>query len=95
MDLLKEMQLQMTRRVFFSRASVGIGMAALASLANPGLLSGAETDPKTGGLVGLPHFAPKAKRVIFLHQSGAPSQIELYDYKPKLKDLRALIESAA
>ena len=42
------------------------------------------TDPKTGGLVGLPHFPPKVKRVIFLHQSGAPSQMELFDYKPNL-----------
>ena len=41
-------------------------------------------DPKTGGLVGLPHFAPKAKRVIFLHQSGGPSQLETFDYKPGL-----------
>ena len=73
MDILKEVQLMMTRRVFFSRASVGIGTAALAWLGNPKLLSGADAfDPKTGGLVGLPHFATKAKRVIFLHQSGAP-----------------------
>ena len=42
---------------------------------------------RTGGLEGLPHFAPKAKRVIFLHQSGAPSQIDLFDYKPKLAEL--------
>ena len=41
-----------------------------------------------GGLSGLPHFAPKAKRVIYLFQSGAPSQIELFDYKPKLQQLR-------
>ena len=89
MDILKEMQLMMTRRVFFSRASVGIGTAALASLANPKLLSGADAaDAKTGGLADQPNFPPKAKRVIFLHQSGAPSQLELYDYKPKLADLR-------
>jgi uncharacterized protein DUF1501 len=42
-----------------------------------------------GALPGLPHFAPKAKRVIYLFQSGAPSQMELFDHKPKLKDLRA------
>ena len=86
MDILKEMKLMMTRRVFFSRASVGIGTAALASLGNPGLFAASEgIDPKTGGLVGLPHFAPKAKRVIFLHQSGAPAQMELFDYKPQLE----------
>ncbi len=89
MDILKEMKLMMTRRVFFSRASVGIGTAALASLGNPGLFAASEgIDPKTGGLVGLPHFAPKAKRVIFLHQSGAPAQMELFDYKPQLENLR-------
>src|SRR5215472_11479513 len=72
----------MTRRHFFSRTSTSIGVAALASL----LSEDARAD---GGLPGLPHFAPKAKRVIYLFQSGAPSQMELFDYKPKLKDLRA------
>ena len=43
-----------------------------------------QRDPKTGALAGLPHFAPKAKRVIFLHQSGGPSQLETFDYKPQL-----------
>ncbi len=82
MDIEKEFKLMMTRRTLFARASVGIGTAALASLLNPDLFAEtAEIDPKTGGLKGLPHFTPKAKRVIFLHQSGAPSQIELFDYK--------------
>ena len=45
-------------------------------------------DPKTGGLVGLPHHAPRAKRVIFLHQSGGPSQLETFDYKPGLAKLQ-------
>ena len=40
-----------------------------------------------GGLPGLPHFAPTAKRVIYLFQSGAPSQMDLFDYKPRLTDL--------
>ena len=44
----------------------------------------AAINPQTGGLADLPHFAPKAKRVIYLHQSGAPSQMDLFDYKPKL-----------
>jgi len=69
----------MTRRHFFSRTSTGIGAAALASLFSQDSLQ-AET-----GLAGLPHFPPKAKRVIYLHQSGAPSQIDLFDYKPQLK----------
>jgi hypothetical protein len=71
--------LSMTRRHFFSRTSTGIGAAALASLFSQESLLG-ET-----GLAGLPHFPPKAKRVIYLHQSGAPSQIDLFDYKPQLK----------
>ena len=72
-----EEKLAITRRYFFSRASTGIGAAALASILNPNAFA--------TGLPGLPHFAPKAKRVIFLHQSGAPSQIDLFDYKPKLR----------
>ena len=89
MDFEKVLKLMMTRRVFFSRTSAGIGTTALASLVNPQLFAAAEgADPKTGGLAGLPHFPPKAKRVIFLHQSGAPSQLDLYDYKPKLENMR-------
>jgi len=86
MDLERELKLALTRRQFFSRTSAGIGIAALGSLLNPDLFAlSASLNPKTGGLPDLPHFAPKAKRVIFLHQSGAPSQIELFDYKPKLR----------
>ncbi|MGH9667974.1 MAG: DUF1501 domain-containing protein, partial [Bryobacteraceae bacterium] len=83
-----EYALAMTRRHFFSRTSAGIGVAALASLLEPSLFAeiGSQIDPKTGGLVGLPHFPPTAKHVIFLHQSGGPSQMDLFDYKPKLKD---------
>src|SRR5467141_3888445 len=84
-DVCEECRLAMTRRHFFGLSSTGIGGAALASLLNPSLFAaGPETDPKTGGLEGLPHFAPKAKRVVFLHQSGGPSQMDLFDYKPTL-----------
>jgi uncharacterized protein DUF1501 len=72
----------MTRRYFFSRASTGIGIAALASLLQDDLLA-------DGALPGLPHFPPTAKRVIYLFQSGAPSQMDLFDYKPNLKDRRS------
>lgn len=89
MDVKHAFELALTRRQLFGRASTGIGAAALASLLNPQLFADeTQRDPKTGGLVGLPHFAPKAKRVIFLHQSGAPSQIDLFDYKPKLNQFR-------
>ena len=82
-------RLSMTRRHFFSRTSTGIGAAALASLFSdePMLAESVERDPRTGALTGLPHFAAKAKRVIYLHQSGAPSQIDLFDYKPQLQKL--------
>src|SRR6266540_6888102 len=71
----------LTRRYFFGKASAGLGVAALSSL-----LHGGED---AGGLPGLPHIPPTAKRVIYLFQSGAPSQMELFDYKPRLKELRA------
>ncbi len=74
----------LTRRHFFGRASAGVGVAALASLLNNDSRAAEST-----GLHGFPNFAPKAKRVIYLFQSGAPSQMDLFDYKPKLKDLRA------
>ncbi len=89
MDLKRELELTMTRRQLFGLASTGIGVAALASLLKPEIFASPANDPnrnpKTGGLVGLPHFAPEAKRAIFLHQSGAPSQMDLFDYKPKLR----------
>jgi hypothetical protein len=92
MDLKRESELMLTRRQLFGLASTGIGVAALASLLKPEVFAAApgsdsNKDPKTGGLAGLPHFAPKAKRVIFLHQSGGPSQIDLFDYKPALRKL--------
>jgi len=78
--------MNITRRHFFSRASTGIGIAALGSLlAEDGFAAAAAS--ATGGLPGLPHFAPKAKRVVFLHQSGGPSQMDLLDYKPTLNKL--------
>ena len=74
MDPDNEYRLAITRRHFFGMGSAGIGTAALASLLNPGLFAGdMGVNAKTGGLLGLPHFAPKAKRVIFLHQSGGPA----------------------
>jgi hypothetical protein len=73
--------LEETRRQFFGRSATGIGVAALASLFARNGFAGP-------GLEGLPHFAPKAKRVIFLHQSGGPSQIDTFDYKPKLQSLK-------
>ncbi len=75
--------LNINRRTFLSSASVGIGSLALGSLLVPDLFSGKE-DEEEALPFGVTHFAPKAKRVIYLFQSGAPSQLELFDYKPLL-----------
>ncbi len=82
MDPIQEHIQAMTRRHFFGRTAAGLGTAALASLvpARPGLADATAT----GGLPSLPHFAPKAKRAIYLFMSGAPSQMDLYDYKPNM-----------
>ena len=76
----------LTRRRFLELSGSGSGAAALATLYNEDLLG--QVPNAVGGLPGLPHFAPKAKRIIYLFQSGAPSQHELWDYKPKLSELR-------
>ena len=86
MDPRFEAQLLLTRRHFFSRTSAGIGVAALASLMSRDLRAADQTGQSNGGLPDLPHFPPKAKRVIYLFQSGGPSQMELFDYKPRLKE---------
>src|SRR6266568_4563846 len=92
-SLTPEISAAMTRRQFFRRNAAGIalGIPALATLLTAdGFGADTATDPKTGGLAGLPHFPPKARRVIFLHQSGAPSQMELFDYKPNLVKLQGM-----
>jgi hypothetical protein len=84
-----ESQLVINRRHFFSRASVGVGTAALASLLSRELLSATEEPSSSDRRPSFPNLAPRAKRVIYLFQSGAPSQMDLFDYKPKLGNLRA------
>jgi hypothetical protein len=71
----------MDRRAFLSRFGLGLGGVALGSLLNP--LDGTAS-AAAASMANLPHFAPKAKRVIFLFMSGGPSQMELFDYKPLL-----------
>src|SRR5687768_3741585 len=73
----------MTRRQFFSRSANGIGAAALASLLRPSLFSG----DASNAILGKPHFAPKAKRVIYLFMHGGPSQLDMFDHKPGLQAL--------
>lgn len=74
-----------SRRDFLSKTSLGLGAAALGSLLGPGQLFGKGTDLDRG-VLGIPHFAPRAKRVIYLFQSGGPSQLESFDYKPLLEE---------
>lgn len=69
----------LNRRHFLRSTTGGLGAAALASLTNPAMASGVST--------GLPHHPPRAKRVIYLFQSGAPSQFESFDYKPALEKM--------
>ncbi len=79
-----EHRLGITRRHFLGKAAVGIGSVALSSLLIKDLFNGGSEDALP---VGLPHFAPKAKRIIYLFQNGAPSQLETFDYKPKLVEM--------
>ncbi|MGB1125615.1 MAG: DUF1501 domain-containing protein [Phycisphaeraceae bacterium] len=82
-----------TRRQFFGRTAMGLGAVALGSLlgketfASPIKDQAATPEGVVGGLPGLPHFAPKAKRAIYLFMSGAPSQLDTFDYKPKMDKL--------
>lgn len=84
MNPILEQQLRINRRYFFHRTSGGLGALALGSLLNPNLFAA----PKSTDHVRIqaPHFTPKAKRVIYLFQSGGPSQLDLFDYKPQLKE---------
>src|SRR5204863_5888078 len=73
-----------TRRHFFAKAARGLGAAALAGLLPRMLSAAASTQKSAAGLPDFPNFPPKARRIIYLFQSGAPSQMDLFDYKPVL-----------
>src|SRR6202166_5304598 len=78
-----EAVLNETRRQFFARGAKGLGVAALATMLGNDMLGAPPSNLQAvGGQPGLPHFAPKAKRAIYLHMLGAPPQMELFDYKP-------------
>ncbi len=85
MDPLENYYRQMTRRSFFRRTATGIGGLALGSLMNASAAP-ASTDLLQRGALGAGHMAPKAKRIIYLFQNGAPAQQDLFDYKPGLID---------
>ncbi len=82
---LLENALNLNRRKFISRLSLGIGSVALGSLLIPDLFKDGNDESLSG--LGLPHFAPKAKRIIYLFQNGAPSQLESFDHKPVLRTM--------
>ena len=83
--LSPDLRRQLSRRTFLRQSAGGIGLAALSQLlGNPAQAATAGVP----GLPGLPHFAPKAKRIIYLFQSGAPSQMDLFDPKPELEKRR-------
>ena len=93
MDPLREHQIQMTRRQFFGDVGLRLGGAGLAMLlAQRGAGAFAAPAPSAGAervhppLPGFPHHRPRAKSVIYLHMNGGPSQIDTWDYKPKLQE---------
>jgi hypothetical protein len=78
----------LSRRTFLTRASVGVGSAALMSLLErDGFAAPEQRRKAVGGLAHFPHHANKAKRVIFLYMSGGPSHLETFDHKPRLAEL--------
>ena len=83
---LLEHSLNINRRKFLTRLSIGLGTAALGSLLIPDLFN-KQDELEAPFVPGIPHFAPKAKRVIYLFQNGAPSQLETFDYKPILNKM--------
>jgi len=91
--VVEERKLQMNRRAFMSKSSLGIGVAALSNLLGGcNLFDRSESGILTQknnlkGILDIPHFAPKAKRIIYLFQSGGPSQHDLFDYKPLLNKM--------
>src|SRR6476660_4988417 len=90
MNPQSEFALAMTRRHFFRTGAMGLGGAALASLLAESATNAAAPPAKQtrhGGLPSLPHFAPKAKRAIYLFMNGGPAQMDLWDYKPKMNEM--------
>src|SRR2546428_13866646 len=82
MDPIQEEKLLLPRRHFFGRMATGVGAAALGSLLNPGLFAALADDAeKPKGRLGAPHFAPKAKRVIYLFMAGGTSRVGIFAFK--------------
>lgn len=86
MDPRQEYLNAITRRHFFQKGALGLGTAAFTSLLGQSADAAKLSSSGIGGLPELPHFAPKAKRAIYLFMAGAPSQMDLLDYKPKMQE---------
>ena len=86
-ELRSEAAKYITRRWFFQQCGVGLGSIALGSMLGTGRALGAPAKPAAAHPLAprQPHFAGKAKRVIYLFMGGAPSQLDLFDYKPSLR----------
>jgi hypothetical protein len=83
---MDDLKFNCSRRHFLSATSLGIGSTALAALLDPVTLgAAADVSPASRPLLASPHLVPRVKRVIYLFQSGGPSQLELFDYKPRLR----------
>jgi len=74
-----------TRRQFFGKSALGLGTAALSTLIGPSISESIAGEPSKS-ILKSPHNPPKAKRAIYLFMSGAPSQLDLFDYKPEMVD---------
>jgi len=87
-EMHQERLKHLTRRQFFQKCNTGMGALALATLLGRGVRAAASPLEAPHPLVPrAPHFAPRAKRIIYLNMVGAPSQLELFDYKPKLREI--------
>lgn len=89
MDILQYAS-RLNRRIFLKKSGVGLGAMALGSLLGRDLAPAAGSTGKLGLPGGVPHVVPKAKRIIQLFQSGAPSQMDMFDYKPTLQEKRGI-----
>jgi hypothetical protein len=83
MNAFEQLRLRVSRRTFLGRSGMGLGAAALASLAGPAARGG-DRPPRWRGVVHPPHLPPRAQRVIYLYMAGGPSHLETFDHKPAL-----------
>src|SRR5262245_25783401 len=85
--MIADLQRLLGRRAFLEKSTTGLGAIALATLLNPDVRAANAAGPNVAGVLKNLHWAPKAKRVIYLFQSGAPSHLDLFDPKPKLIEM--------